>query len=166
MNPFLHEIWTVFRLALGNPQSDLQLGIVAALGFVALVFGLDKLADLLGAHQTSRLRAALVLIISIAAMLAAVAAVNIYGPKASNHDVSKYLPIGVAVVVVLVIATPAMMLILKTSYMSGLFSFLLAAALGAVIMALASAGFSAAKAGGKDLEKQKERKDNINKMME
>jgi hypothetical protein len=59
-----------------------------------------------------------------------------------------------------------MMFILKTSYLSGIFSFLLAAALGAVIMALASAGFNAVWAGNKDLDKQRERKDSINKMME
>jgi carbon starvation protein CstA len=168
MNLWIAECLKIVRITLGNPTSNMELGVFIALGAIALVFAIHKIADLLGAHQASTIRATLITIISVAVMLAAVAAVNIYvTPKlAHHHTICKYLPIATAVVVFLVVSTPMMCLIQKTSYLSGFFSLVLSVAVAAVIVALASAAFNAFHVGGKDLEKQKERKDTINKIME
>ena len=168
MNLWITECLRIVRITLGNPTSDMELGILAGLGAIALIFAIYKIGDLLGAHQAGKMRAIIIMIISVAAMLAAVAAINFYVlPKLTHHHtISRYLPIAAGVIVLFVVSTPLMCLVQKTSYFSGLFALLLSAALAAVIVAMGSAAFNAIHVGSKDLDKQKERKDTINKMMQ
>ncbi len=168
MNLWIGECLRIFRIILGNPASDVELWVLTGLGAISLILTIYKIGDLLGAHQASKARATIIMIISVAAMLAAVAAINFYvAPRLTHHhDIRRYLPIAAAVAVLFVVSTPLMCVIQRTSYFSGLFSLLLSAAVAAVVIALGSTAFNAISTGSKDLNKQKDRKETINKLIE
>ena len=166
MNAWSDELMKLLKLALGNPASTVELGVLIFLGCLTFIFALAKIADLLGAHVANRPRSAIVLVVLVVLLLGISAAADLYLSQKVGAGMRKFVPLATAIVVLLVAVTPITCFVKKASYMTSLFSLVLAVAAAAVVIALAAAAFNAATSGNKGLDSTRERKDALDKIMQ
>jgi hypothetical protein len=166
MNVWITESLKLVKLMLGNPASTVELVVLICVGVVTFIIALAKIADLLGAHSATRPRSAIVFVLSVILLLGIAAAADIYLPQKLGGSMHKFIPLAAAIVALLVAVTPITCLVKKASYMTSLFSLVLAGASAAVVIALAVAAFNALESGNKGLDSTRERKDSLDKIMQ
>lgn len=157
MHAILPELGRIFKASMGNPESTIMLVVCAILAIVAAGVVLKLVAEPFGCKMVNANRVMLLLgVVVVLAFVAAVVTGAFVVPRMAASAVAPWLPLIVAVVIVLAGAVPLGCLILKAGYFQALFSLLLSMAAAAALVTAAHYGMGAVKAGGKSIERSKE----------
>ena len=165
MELWMTQLGKLLAWMLGNPSTQIEGVVVGIAGVLAFLLILTKVGDLLGAGISTAGRSFAVLVVTLAAWFALSAAAAIYGASRVPAETVKWIPVGSAVLVFLVISVPLTRLFQKTKYGKGV--FLMAVTIGGAIalMLLVGQAFRAAREGSKEGAKLKERTSEVNDLM-
>jgi hypothetical protein len=154
------EIMRVIDSLLGHPPSHMEAVVLGTLTLIVFYVALGMVADGFKIPMSYRSRTLVVTAVTLAAMLAAVVASNLYlQPRLSSLDMKHYAPWAAAVLALLVIAVPAMCFLQKANYFQGTVSLLLSIVVAAAIMIILQTGIASVRQGAIGVDAGRKEKD-------
>jgi hypothetical protein len=157
MDLWMTQMGKLLTWMLGSPANEIQLLIAAVLGTLIFLLILTKIGDMLGAGISSTGRSSAMLAITLAAWLALTTATLIYAAHKIPANMIRWVPQASAVLVLLVISAPLTRVFQKTKYAKGLLLMVLSIAGSIAVVLLANSIFDAARHGGVEGDRIKER---------
>ena len=166
MNTWILECKKIIRFALGNPSSSVEFIVLAILAAFVFVVIMIKVGDALDIPVPDTKRSIAVLMIGTVGILLVLTAVNFYlMPHITTTGLRACAWIASIIVALLAIAGPAICLIQRASYLSGLSSILLSIGASVIVLLLVRAGFRAVRVGDKGLETTRGRTEIVNEFL-
>lgn len=166
MQSWTTEIGAIIQHLSGNPDSAIEKGVIIFVAIVACVIIQFVAAKMLRMTMVNIGRATAVMGICIVAGLAAATAASLYlVPLIEAESLHPFVSPAAALLAVLAIAAPVASLVEHGNYLQGAASILLAIAAACFIGFLVNAGFGAASQGGREMDKTRGRKRDIEKLL-
>jgi hypothetical protein len=166
MDPWLYECKRLLAQALGHARSDNELILTVVVAVVMLTVVLRIASHAMKASMATYPRAFIATAASIAAVVAGVAALNVYGiPRLPNPAVADKLPYVVTGLIVLLVAAPVCVLLLKAPYFEAVFAMVLSVGAAFGISILAHYVSDAWRAGKHEMLPTQERKQELRDVM-
>ena len=161
MSEWIANLQSVLQFALGNPNSKMEMGVLAALAFLLLWVILGKAGGLLGINNTRPVQTIIVAVIGLLLSFVALAAVQIYLPDFNNPPYRLWVLIGVPVAVGLFLVAPFMCLFQKAMYISAVMTWALGVAGAAMVVLLVGSMFDSFVHGSRGADKGKAHRQEI-----
>ena len=164
MEVWMTQIGKLLTWMLGNPSSQVEQAVLIIAGILTFLLVLTKVGDLLGVGISTTGRSLAVLAISLIAWFALSAAALIYVAPTVPAEAVRWIPVAAVALVVLAISAPLTRLFQKAKYGKGLVLVLLSVGAAVAVILLAGAAFGAAREGGKEGARLKERTSEVNRL--
>jgi hypothetical protein len=166
MNEWMANLETVLQGALGNPRSNMEMGVLAAVAFLLMWGILGKVGGLMGINNTRPVQTVVVAVIGILLSFLALAAVQIYLPDLNDPPYRLWVLIGVPVAVGLLLVAPFMCLFQKATYLAAIVTWALSVAGAACVVLLGGAMFDSFASGSKNADKEKAHRQEIEQIQQ
>ncbi|NQT93036.1 MAG: hypothetical protein HQ559_09755 [Lentisphaerae bacterium] len=166
MKAWTDEIGELIQQVLGNPDSAIEKTVLLLGGIVACVVIQFMAAKMLRMNMSSLGRAMGVMGLGVVAALAAAAAARLYlVPLVDSEALQPLLAPAAAIVTLFAVAAPAACLMQHGNYLQGVASVALAVAAALLVGFLVRAGFGAASQGGREMDKTRDHKRQIEQLL-
>ncbi len=164
MDLWLDRLNQIVSALLGHPGSPLEKWILIVLGLLAMIGVLGKAGSSLGIPNTGFAYSVIIAAIGVGLSLAALTAAALYLPAWDNADLQKWLWIGIPIVVSLIVVVPLICMFQRGSFLAAVFTWALGVGALAGVILLVGAVFNAIESREGDIERGKERKQEVEEL--
>ena len=166
MATIIDSLQSILQTLALHPSSPLVMYATIAFSVVAAWLGFTKTIAALKVPMSEGFRPVLSLLALVLIGLLAATLTNAYGsPRASSAALSKFLPLIVAVIMLLAVAIPLACFLMKSRYGQTLSAFIVPLIAATIVVFLAKGITGAVKQGGTGFSKTKDRTEGVEEML-
>ena len=166
MANIIDSLQSILQTLTLNPSSPLVMYATIAFSVIAAWFGFTKTIAALKVPMNEGFRPVMSLVAFVAICLLSATLTKAYGsPRVSSAALSKFLPLIVAVIVLLAAAIPIACFLMKSRYGQTLSAFIVPLIAVAIVVFLAKGITGAVKSGGKGFSKTQDRTEGVDQLL-
>ncbi len=157
----------IVRELIGATGSGTEYNVLLGVAIFGFVFALFNISAAMGSTMATPLRVLGVAVVGAALVMGAAVATRLYlAPILRASPMLPWLPLVLAVLVLLLLVAPLAKSILSSGYFEAVFALMLSMAAAAAVVVMARAGFNAFREGDKGFDKTHRRRDSINRVID
>jgi hypothetical protein len=161
MQQWVNALERMFVLLLRSPGSELEQGLLIGGAFLVMSWVMTRAGTAFGIPNTGVYYSVAVSAIGVALAVAALAALELYGPPLADASLRFWAQAGAVAAVSVVVVAPMIGLLQRGGYIAALLTWAISfgAAIGVIL--LVSAAFDGIRAGGRSADRTRSHREDV-----